>query len=303
MPYPNEHACRLRDPGDFQPDSFRRTQREHEGKTYACIMGRLKGETTMTEQAYRYPKDAWDADEARAHCADHDGTFEAAGEEDSSRCGPCARFDDLVRDIKAVLPAVEHRVFPLVEVRVEGNDEEPRIVGHAAVFDQLSVPLWGFREKIARGAFTKTIKEADVRALWNHDANFVLGRIKAKTLSLSEDEVGLAIDVTPPKTTWARDLIVTMRRGDVDQASFGFRTIKDSWEQDHDQGTVIRTLKEVELFDVSPVTFPAYPQTDMQVRSLQSVLRNYFPTEPLPAEHSGRSVALARRRLTLKEHS
>lgn len=77
-PYPNEHACRLRDPGDFQEDSFRRTSREHEGKKYSVIMGRLKGEDTMTEQAYRYPKDTWTAAEARTHCYDHDGAFEAA---------------------------------------------------------------------------------------------------------------------------------------------------------------------------------------------------------------------------------
>jgi len=80
-PYEAEHACRLRSPDDFQDDSFRRTQREHDGKKYSVIMGRLKGETTMTEQAYRYPKDTWAAGQARTHCKGHDGTFEAASEE------------------------------------------------------------------------------------------------------------------------------------------------------------------------------------------------------------------------------
>jgi len=78
-PYPNEHACRLRDPGDFDADSFRRTTREHEGTTYSIIMGKLKGESAMTEQAYRYPKDAWDVSAARTHCDGHDGAiFEPA---------------------------------------------------------------------------------------------------------------------------------------------------------------------------------------------------------------------------------
>lgn len=78
-PYPNEHACRLRDPGDFQVDSFRRVSRESGGKKYSIIMGRLKGEDTMTEQAYRYAKDTWDAAAARKHCNSHDGaSFEAA---------------------------------------------------------------------------------------------------------------------------------------------------------------------------------------------------------------------------------
>lgn len=84
-PYPNEHACRLRDPGDFQEDSFRRVTRETDGKRYAVIMGRLEGESTMTEQAYRYPTKDWEADEARAHCRDHEGRFEAAAEKAGAR--------------------------------------------------------------------------------------------------------------------------------------------------------------------------------------------------------------------------
>lgn len=78
-PYPNEHACRLRQPGDFQSESFRRTEREHEGKRYSIIMGWLKGETSMTEQAYRYASDVWTEAQARKHCDTHDGaTFEPA---------------------------------------------------------------------------------------------------------------------------------------------------------------------------------------------------------------------------------
>ena len=79
-PYPNEHACRLRDPGDFQDDSFKRTKRQHEGKEYSVIMGKLKGENTMTEQAYRYDKQTWTAKEASAHCKEHKGSFEPAEE-------------------------------------------------------------------------------------------------------------------------------------------------------------------------------------------------------------------------------
>lgn len=78
-PYPNEHACRVKSPDAFESDSFRRVTRDHEGKEYSIIMGRLKGETTMTTQAMRYPKDAWTAEAARAHCDSHEGgSFEAA---------------------------------------------------------------------------------------------------------------------------------------------------------------------------------------------------------------------------------
>jgi hypothetical protein len=84
-PYPNEHACRLRDPGDFEDGSFVRVERDHEGKKYSVIQGRLKGETTLTDQAYRYPKDTWTTESARAHCKSHDGkSFEPAKEESYS---------------------------------------------------------------------------------------------------------------------------------------------------------------------------------------------------------------------------
>ncbi|GAI83513.1 unnamed protein product [marine sediment metagenome] len=82
MPYENEHSCRLRDPDDFQDDSFRRTTRTSDSKQYSVIMGRLKGEETMTEQAYRYVKTVWTEGEARTHCKEHDGIlFEPATEE------------------------------------------------------------------------------------------------------------------------------------------------------------------------------------------------------------------------------
>jgi len=91
-PYPNEHACRLKSPDLFQADTFRRVNREHEGKKYHIIMGRLKDETTMTEQAYRYPKDTWDAPEARKHCKAHKGSFEAARDEDCIDCRDTERI-------------------------------------------------------------------------------------------------------------------------------------------------------------------------------------------------------------------
>lgn len=164
--------------------------------------------------------------------------------------------------------SIEYRTFPLAEVRADASEGKPRIVGHAAVFNALSEEMFGFREQIAPGAFKKTLQEADVRALFNHDPNIVLGRNKSGTLGLAEDETGLAIDATPPDTQTVRDLVLEpMRRGDINQMSFGFRTIRDQWEEDHANKTLTRTLLEVRLFDVSVVTYPAYPQTDAAVRS------------------------------------
>lgn len=153
------------------------------------------------------------------------------------------------------------------EFRVQDDGENPKkIAGHAAVFEKLSNPMYGFKEKVRAGAFAETIKKDDIRALFNHDANYVLGRTKANTLSLAEDQRGLAFEVEPPDTQWARDLMVSINRKDISTASFGFRTNVDEWDHS-DPKLSIRTLIDVQLFDVSPVTFAAYPQTDVKLRS------------------------------------
>ena len=164
---------------------------------------------------------------------------------------------------------VERRHYRCEGLEVRAAEDEPtRLVGYAAMFGELSEDLGGFRERVAPGAFSKGLGAADVRALFNHDETLILGRTKAKTLSIAEDERGLRVEVTPPDTQAARDVIESVRRGDVDQMSFGFRTIKDDWEEV--DGELIRTLVEVRLFDVSPVVFPAYPQTDIAVRSMDA---------------------------------
>lgn len=166
--------------------------------------------------------------------------------------------------------AMERRVFPALQLRAAAPDSEegsrPHIVGHAAVFNSLSEMLWGFREMIAPGAFKDAIVKSDVRALVNHEPSFVLGRKKNGTLKLWEDDRGLAIDIDPPETQWADDLLVSIGRGDIDQMSFGFTVAEDNW--DEVDGETRRTILRVdELFDVSPVTFPAYPETDTALRA------------------------------------
>jgi len=166
---------------------------------------------------------------------------------------------------------IEYRTFPLSEFRLTQSDSGTRFVGYAAVFDKLSDNLGGFKEKISRGAFRSSISQNnDVRALLNHDSNFVLGRTKSKTLELSEDKTGLRTEISPPDAQWAKDLAVSVNRGDIDQMSFGFRTIKDTWDKQNSDEP-IRTLEDVELFDVSIVTFPAYKATsvDVALRSME----------------------------------
>lgn len=193
----------------------------------------------------------------------------------------------------------ELRIAPAqIEVRASPDDSgQPVISGYAAVFNQLSEDLGGFREMIRPGAFRKTLKESDARALWNHNPDYVLGRSSAGTLALREDDHGLKFEVTPPDTTWARDLLVTMQRGDVNQMSFSFSAVKDRWMQGDTQQ---RELIEVRLYEVSPVTFPAYPQTDAAVRSL--IARGFDPDEltDLTPEQIAAVLAEARRIRTLE---
>jgi HK97 family phage prohead protease len=175
-------------------------------------------------------------------------------------------------------PTVERRAFRVAELRAD--PESRSLAGYAAVFDSLSEDLGGFREIIKPGAFAKSIADgADVRALWNHDPNHVLGRTKSGTLRLAEDEHGLRIEIDPPPAQWADDLLQSVRRGDVDQMSFAFQVPAggETWTKD-DIGK-IRELREVVLRDVSPVTYPAYAATAVVVRTADDVYRQHEESE------------------------
>lgn len=171
----------------------------------------------------------------------------------------------------------ERRYVALDEVEIR-SEEDDRIVftGHAAVFGVrtwIGPRKWGFWEVIRAGAFAKTIAEADVRMLKNHDANFELARsIITKgpgSLRLAEDKSGLRDDAEWIPTTYAKDLAISVRAGVISQQSFGFLPVKEEWSQDDDSGEDVRELVEVQLFDVSPVTFPAYTETDASMRAAQ----------------------------------
>jgi HK97 family phage prohead protease len=187
---------------------------------------------------------------------------------------------------------LERRAFTMSELRVETRDGKPLIEGHAAVFNQ-KADIFGFTEEVAPGAFRDSIGTDDIRALFNHDSNFVLGRNRSKTLELAEDERGLFISNRPPETQWARDLLVSIERGDINQMSFGFRTLEDAWQTV--DGVPHRTLKRVQLFDVSPVTFPAYPQTDVGVamRSMGHWLKRESGAVEAAAQGEAEAIAAA----------
>ena len=159
------------------------------------------------------------------------------------------------------------------EMRVKADEGgSKKIVGYAAKFNSLSEEMWGFREQIAPGAFAEALKKSDVRALFNHDPNYVLGRQSAGTVSLAEDDVGLHYKIDPPDTQWARDVVSSIERGDIAESSFAFSMSGGVEEWDDSVTPAIRTIKSVgNLYDVSPVTYPAYPEATTGVRSHKEI--------------------------------
>lgn len=159
---------------------------------------------------------------------------------------------------------IERRTYTVQDVEArQSEDGVMRLSGYAAVFNDASVPL-PFKERIAPGAFRKTLSEApDVRLLINHEG-LPLARTKNGTLSLTEDDRGLRFDADLADTQEARDIYTLVQRGDVDQMSFAFRVIRQNWNKDRSE----RTLTEVSLADgdVSVVTYPAYPTTTVEAR-------------------------------------
>lgn len=171
---------------------------------------------------------------------------------------------------------VEHRmVRSPVEIRASDDGSSIGFTGHAAVFEQrtwIGPPKWGFWETIRRGAFRKTITEGDIRMLFNHNPDLPLARNTVASgpgsLRLSEDETGLLDEADMLPTTYARDLALTLDSGVVSQQSFSFLPVNEEWSVDEVTGEETRELIEVKLFDVGPVTFPAFTETDASLRSV-----------------------------------
>lgn len=161
----------------------------------------------------------------------------------------------------------ENRFLTISEVRAEEKDGKMSVGGYAAVFEVETVIYDLFREKIARGAFADSIKNDDVRALWSHNMDFVLGRTKNNTLSLREDDHGLAFDLELPDTQLGRDAFTSIKRGDVDGMSIGFQTITHEWTRGTEKELHLRTVRAAKLFEVSPVAFPAYTETQVSARA------------------------------------
>lgn len=168
---------------------------------------------------------------------------------------------------------VERRTLETHELRTLEADNGARVLmGYAAKFNALSEWIGEFREEIAPGAFAGVLSN-DVRALYNHDPSMVLGRTTNGSLILAEDDQGLLVSINLPDTSYAQDLWTLVQRGDVSQMSFGFSVSKAGQEWRKEGAVPIRRITKVSrLLDVSPVTYPAYPQTSVQARDIEAAL-------------------------------
>ena len=161
------------------------------------------------------------------------------------------------------------------ELRVLKKDGKPVVVGYFALFNSLSENLGGYNEKIAPGAFKKALRNSpDIKDLFNHDPNFLLGTTKAKTLYILEDERGLAYELFPEDNQRNRDFVLTpIERGELDGNSFGFTFPPngkgEKWEEPKTENDLpIRTITEVaSLLDGSQVTYPAYREPSLALES------------------------------------
>ncbi len=185
---------------------------------------------------------------------------------------------------------VEKRFNVQHDIRAEG--EARSIKGYAAVFNSTARINDRFQEKIAPGAFAESIAKNDIRALWSHNPDYVIGRNKNGSLKLREDDHGLGFDLAMPDTSWGRDAHTLISGGFVTGVSFGFRVKKESWTKGENGTPHTRTLELVDLIEISPTAFPAYEQTHVASRSSEEILKE-IETEWAFQEKEGNRPTIA----------
>lgn len=178
-------------------------------------------------------------------------------------------------------------------VETRADNGKRTLTGYAAVFNSDAVIHDFFVERIAPGAFAGAVANADVRALVDHNMGRVIGRTKSGTLRLREDERGLLAEIDVPNTTDGNDLWELVERGDISGMSFGFRATKQEWDETGDMP--VRTIQDLELFEVSAVAFPAYDDTTIGRRSLEAARKEAEAALSAEDERQRNAVAAKRR--------
>lgn len=263
MPYPNEHAARIRQPGDFQKDTFRR---KNIADGIDIIIGKLKGESSMTIQAYRFDADVFTASEAKKWLKDHDIkyiSFEAASGKDME-----------VDDMEKKFLSIPFEIIETKEIEEKSGKKFFTFKGYGSTFGNMDL----VRDIMVRGAFLRSLSIRMPILLWQHDMREPIGVFD----KCYEDEKGLCVEAKMPI---ADDLVrgrvmPQMDIGSVKSMSIGYTT--KVYEYDKEQN--VYYLKDVDLWEISLVTIPANPQalvTDMKslkeasnIRELESYLKN-----------------------------
>ena len=164
---------------------------------------------------------------------------------------------------------METRELLTNKIEIREDDEGKRMLtGYAVKWGKKSQVLgyfYKFREQFKKGAFADSLEKDDQRFLWSHDPSKVLGRTKNRTLRLEEDDVGLRFELDLPNTTLGNDTYESIKRGDVDGVSFGFK-MEDHEIEEPDDDLPLRTVKKARLLEVSAVAFPAYPDSEVSAR-------------------------------------
>ncbi|WP_078854349.1 HK97 family phage prohead protease [Streptomyces sp. NRRL F-5135] len=203
----------------------------------------------------------------------------------------------------------EVRAFPLTDLTIRAADDTAarlHFTGRAIVYDSLSEDMGGWRERIVPGAATRTLAQGpDVRFLINHDPNLLLARTAAGTATLTEDDAGVLVDAEMADVSYARDLAVSLERGDITQMSFGFWVTADGW-----QGNTHEVFGvDLDGGDVSVVTYPAFAATSAELRSAAARRTGQQPapepeavTRALAEVRAGRVLSAANRQLVADAH-
>jgi hypothetical protein len=195
-----------------------------------------------------------------------------------------------------IVGGIELRTITAIDLRsIAGADgKSAKIGGYAAVFNSPSEDLGGFREILAPGAFRETLSGgADIRALFSHDPDKLLGRTSNGTLRLHEDDKGLAFECDVPDTSYARDMMALIGRGDIKKMSFGFNVPSGGESWDNSAGVLTRTVKTAQIGEVSIVSNPAYRGTDLSIRVDPAVIATVQRlNKPEPKFNERRNIAM-----------
>jgi HK97 family phage prohead protease len=170
---------------------------------------------------------------------------------------------------------IERRQLPAATLQVrQAEGVAPTITGYAVVYNTWSYTLhdWSgtpFKERFAPTAFNAWLTDqSDLVALWNHNTDMPIARRSRGTLRINNDATGLHFEIDPPQNSWGDDALVAIQRGDIGGVSFLFEATQDAWEKPGADGIAHRTVLNATLYEISPVTFPAYPATTIAVRAI-----------------------------------